>query len=217
MRLTMPEEILLLLLDDETGQPVGLPGPAADLALVGAALMELALAGRIDTDLDLLAVVSPETMGDPVMDHVLDSLMREAEARASRDWIAALAALAPDLRARTIARLVEGGILHRIEGCFLWVFHEQRYPKVPGHEEARATRARLRAVLLEDDIPDPRDALLIGLCQATGLVPLLLDEAELAAAEARVEQVARLEELSRSLGRATQDVYARLLRDSALQ
>jgi hypothetical protein len=71
-------------------------------------------------------------------------------------------------------------------------------------------------VLLEDEIPDPRDALLIGLTRAAGLVPLVLDEAEAAQAAARVDQVAGLEELSRSLSAATRDVYATLLRQGAV-
>ncbi|NKC30645.1 GOLPH3/VPS74 family protein [Falsiroseomonas selenitidurans] len=216
MSLTMPEEILLLLLDDETGKPVGLPGPAGDLALAGAILMELALAGRIDTDLDHLVVVQQRPTGDGLLDGVLARLAASPAPRTSRAWIQDLAKTGPQMRAAVLERLVAGGVLRRIEDRFLWVFPERRYPKATGRAETAEVRRRLRAVLLEDEIPDPRDALLIGLARATGLVPLVLDEAEAAQAAPRVEQVAGLEELSRSLSAATRDVYATLLRQGAV-
>ncbi|NKE45699.1 GPP34 family phosphoprotein [Roseomonas frigidaquae] len=218
MSLTMPEEILLLLLDDETGKPVGLPGPAGDLALAGAILMELALAGRIDTDLDRLVLVQQRPTGDALLDGVLARLVagNTAGERTSRWWIQDIAKSGPALRAQVLERLVDGGVLRRIEDRFLWVFPERRYPKATGRAETAEVRRRLRGVLLEDEIPDPRDALLIGLAKASGLVPLVLSEEERAQAAARVDQVAGLEELSRSLSAATRDVYATLLRQGAM-
>ncbi|MGG5810442.1 GOLPH3/VPS74 family protein [Falsiroseomonas sp. CW058] len=216
MGLTMPEEIMLLLLDDETGKPVGLPGPAGDLALAGAVLMELALAARIDTDLDSLAVVETRPLGDPLLDEVLSRLAAPGAPRTSRRWIQEIAKGAAALRGQVTDRLVARGVLRRVEDRFLWVFPERRYPKAEGGAETEAVRARLRGVLLHDDIPDPRDALLIGLARATGLVPLLLSAEEAARVAARVEQVAMLEELSRSLSAATRDVYAALLRQGAV-
>jgi hypothetical protein len=216
MALTMPEEIMLLLLDDETGKPVGLPGPAGDLALAGAALMELALAGRIDTDLDVLVVTDHRPVGDPLLDGVLARLAAAEAPRASRWWIAEVAKGAAALRASVTKRLVSGGVLRRVEDRFLWVFPERRYPKTEGRGETAEVRARLRGVILDRDIPEPRDSLLIGLARATGLVPLLLSEEEAQGAAPRVEQIAALEELSRSLSAATRDVYAALLRQGAV-
>jgi hypothetical protein len=215
MALTMPEEITLLLLDDETGKPVGLPGPAGDLALAGAALMELALAGCVDTDLDALTVVRAEPTGDALLDAVLTRLAASPR-NTSRWWIAALARDAAPLRARVTERLVAAGVLRRLEDRFLWVFPERRYPKAADRAETEEVRARLRRVILDDGIPDPRDALLIGLVRATALVPLLLSAEEAAKTAARVEQLAMLEELSRSLGAAVRDVYAALLRGGAV-
>ncbi|NGM19696.1 GPP34 family phosphoprotein [Roseomonas stagni] len=216
MALTMPEEILLLLLDDQTGKPVGLPGPAGDLAVVGAILMELALAGRIDTDLDGLSVVSAQPTGDPVLDGVLARLAAPGPARTSRGWIQEFAKGGGLLRTQLLERLVQGGVLRRVENRFLWVFPERRYPKVEGRADVEEVRARLRHVLLDDSIPDPRDALLIGLARATALVPLLLSAEEAAKAAPRVERIAALEELSRSLGAATRDIYAALMRQGAI-
>lgn len=216
MPLTMPEEILLLLLDDETGKPVGLPGPAGDLAMAGAILMELALEGRIDTDLDRLLVVQDRPTGDALLDGVLTRLAAQDADRTSRFWIQEIAKSGAALRGEVLGRLVAAGVLRQVEDRFLWVFPERRYPKAEGREDTEEVRRRLRGVLLDDDIPEPRDALLIGLARATGLVPLVLSPEEVGPCTARVDQIAGLEELSRSLSAATRDVYAALMRQGAI-
>ena len=67
-------------------------------------------------------------------------------------------------------------------------------------------------VLFKDEIPDPRDSLLIGLCRAAGLFPLLLSGQELDRVQARIDQVADLEELNRSLADAIREIYAQIAR-----
>ncbi|MFB9969810.1 GPP34 family phosphoprotein [Pseudoroseomonas cervicalis] len=207
MPLTMPEEILLLTLDDATGRPVGLPGPAAELALAGAMLMELSLAGRIDTDPDRLYRVAAAPLGDAVLDPLLARIGATAPERPSRWWIESLMREVPKLRPAWLERLVQRGVLRREKGRVLWVLPDHRYPKEDGGT-TEAVRERLRHVLLQDVIPDARDAMLVGLCRIAGLVPLLLSEAEAARAAGRVEQIAALEEMARALSAATRDLYA---------
>jgi hypothetical protein len=155
-------------------------------------------------------------MGSAVADAVLAQLSAGTAGRTSRWWIQEIAKGATTMRAQLLERLVARGVLRRIEDRFLWVFPDRRYPKADGRDETEEVRRRLRGVLLDDNIPDPRDALLIGLARATGLVPLVLSAEEAAKVQGRVAQVAGLEELSRSLGAATRDVYATLLRQGAV-
>ena len=212
--LSLPEAILLLALDDETGEPVGRRGMAAGLALAAAVLMELALAGRLDTDLERLEVAGREATGDAVLDAALARL--PPGAMPSAQALTVVAGAESGLRAALLDGLVARGLLRRQEGRFLWVFPDRRYPKSGGREAAQALRARLREVVLEDGIPEPREALLIGLARASGLLPLLFGAAELAAAAPRLEAVFRLEALNRSLGAALGDLYAARLRAGSL-
>ena len=212
MQLTMPEEIMLLLLDDRTGRPVGLPPPAADFAIAGAVLMELSLEEQIDTDLEQLTVVSVRSTGDAVLDDTLAMIGQAAERRDSRYWIGELGARGEALRETLLARLVNHGVLRAEEGRFLWVFPDRRYPKAAeGAAEVKEVRARLREIILSDDIPGPRDALLIGLCRATGLVPLLLTPPELEETVTRVDQIADLEELNRALAEVIRQLQASMV------
>ncbi|WP_426957165.1 GOLPH3/VPS74 family protein [Muricoccus radiodurans] len=206
MTMTMPEEILLLTLD-EAGRPVGVPAPAVDLAVAGAVLMELALAGRVDSDPDRLYLAAPSPLGDPMLDDVLARIASRTPPSDSRWWMEHLSKDAARFRRAFLDRLVVRGVLRRVEGKVFWVLPDRRYPMING-AEVQEVRSRLRAVLLGGEIPDSRDALMIGLCRATGLITLILSEAEAREAAGRVEAVVGLEELNRSLSAATRDLYA---------
>jgi len=201
---SIPEEVLLLCLDDETGHPVELPAAAMDLSLAGAVLMELALAGRLDSDLDRVFVGNPAPLGDALLDPVLARIGARTPPQDSRQWMAELAEGAGALRNALLDRLVARGALRRLEARRLLFLRDVRHQKAD-RAPSEAARARLRAVLLEGDFPEPRDSLMVALCRATGLVALLLSEEEAVRAAPRIAAVAGLEEMGRSLVAATRD------------
>jgi hypothetical protein len=211
MPLTLPEELLLLMLDDTTGQVLDRAVPAGDYALAGAVLAELALLGRIDTDPQHLYVIDATPTGDATLDPALALLRAAPGSQASRGWIETLAAEAPALREALFARLVAQGVLRQQESRFLWMYAERRYPQVSGREE-REVKARLTGVLFNDAIPEPRDALLLGLAQAANLLGVFLSAGEIARAEPRIAQVVALEELNRSLAAAVRAIFAHIAR-----
>lgn len=211
MSLTMPEELLLLMLDDDTGRLIDRAMPSGDYALIGAVLAELTLAGRIDSDPGRMFVADRTPVGDAVLDAVLLRMAAAAEEHDSRWWIEHLAIGASVLREELFARLVAHGVLQQVDSKFLWVFPERRYPATSGREE-REVKARLLGVIFNDEIPEPRDTLLIGLARATGLLALILSPAELERAQPRIDQVANLEELNRSLSAAVQEILAQVAR-----
>ncbi|MBU8537557.1 GOLPH3/VPS74 family protein [Falsiroseomonas tokyonensis] len=204
--LTLAEEIVLLALDDETGRPVGRSGMAPDRALAGALLMQLALAGRVDTDRDRLILVDATPTGDAALDAALARLAAPGAPADARGAIPLLARDAPAARAAILDRLVARGILRREEGRVLWILPDRRYPKTPGRPEVTEARTRLRTLLLMEEIPAPQDALLLGLARAAGLLPLLFSEAELEAVQPWLGVVTRIESLNRSLAVAVSDV-----------
>ena len=56
-KLNLPEELVLMLLNEQTGYFHQVPGWNLNCAMVGAVLAELSLRSRIDTDLDSLVLV----------------------------------------------------------------------------------------------------------------------------------------------------------------
>jgi hypothetical protein len=211
MTLSMPEELLLLMLDDETGRLQERAAPSGDYAIAGAILAELALAGRVDSDTSRLWVTNPAPTGDALQDSVLAQLVEAKEQGDSRHWIETLGANADDYREQLFTRLVAKGVLRQVEGRFLWVFPERRYPMVSGKEE-REVKARILGVLFNDEIPESRDSMLIGLCRAAGLFSLILAPHQLDQVQPRIDQVADLEELNRSLSDAIREIYAQIAR-----
>jgi len=209
--LSLPEEIVLLTLDDETGRSIGRQGLAASIALAGAVMMELALAGRLDTDRDRLELLDRTPTGDAVLDAGLSML---AEARDSRGALMLLARDEAGLRPAVLAALVSRGLVKRVDGRILLVFPERRYLKPEDRAEPREVRARLIRSIATDDIPDPREALLLGLARATALLPILLPPELLAARQERIALLAGLEALNRSLAETIGDLYAARLRSA---
>ncbi len=160
--LSYAEDILLLALDEETGTIKPLPTQAMRYALAGALLVELALAGRIDTDLDALKLVNAAPTGDPLLDDLLRRLGDADQELSTMDWLNQLVFEPPDLQDRVLERLVDKGILRIEDKRILWVFAVRRYPLLDDRE-IREVRARLRDLIDSDAIPDPEDAVLIAL------------------------------------------------------
>ncbi len=199
MNLTLADEIVVLMLDDAIGEIT--PGclPVAGVAIAGGLLMELALRENIDTDLKSLFVVNPKPTGDELLDAILKEIQAEPEQHSSSWWIDQLSIRHPDLVSTILARLVAAGILREEERRFLWVFSRRAYPQVSGREE-REAKARLMSVLFNDEVPNPRDTLLLGLAKSTDVLSAILTSDELDKATGRIEEVVALEEIGRSVG-----------------
>ena len=147
------EEIVLLQLD-ERGRLIELPLSAADVVLAGAALMELALRNKVDTDVNRFFVVDREPTGDEILDDALNTLVAAGSDATTSAAIERITLNARSYRDIALKRLVERGVLREEEGRFLWVFHTRRYPVIDDTEQ-REVRARLRQLILTDEIPDP--------------------------------------------------------------
>ena len=199
------EEIVLLQLDDSQGSFVNLPMSAADVVLAGAALMELALANRIDSDLNQLILVDRTPTGDDILDDVLSQLGEaggELNAAAVLERISGQGEKYQDI---ALKRLIAKGILREEQGRFLWVFHTRRYPVVDDREQ-REVRARLRQLVLSDEIPDPRDIVLICLIEACGLLGLVLSPDEIAKTQTRVDELGRLDLIGQAVTKAVGEI-----------
>lgn len=110
------EEIVLLQLDDAHGKLAELPLSGADVVLAGAALMDLALHNRVDTDLERLAVVGLRPTGNDILDEVLASLSATGTELTTSAAIEHVAIRARQYQDRALQRLVDKGILRERDG-----------------------------------------------------------------------------------------------------
>ena len=207
MKLRFAEEITLLLLNDDDGEFVRVPGWSMQCAFAGAVLMDLALENRIDTDVKRLVLIDPTPIGDDLLDPTLALIAQSTETYDARHWVDQLADTAEEVRERALARLVERGILRREDDRFLWVFQSRRYPIVDGEAE-REVKLRIMEVLFGNEIPDPRDIVLICLVDACGVLRELLTARELERASERIEQVRKLDLIGQAVSKAVWDIQS---------
>ena len=73
-RLTLPGELIIMLLNEQTGYFHQVPGWELNCAVVGAVLTELSLRSRIDTDMESLILVDRTETGNPVLDPILKQI-----------------------------------------------------------------------------------------------------------------------------------------------
>jgi golgi phosphoprotein 3 len=204
------EEIVLLQLD-ERGKQIEVPPQAVDVVLAGAAIMELALRERIDTDLNRLFVDDHRSTGDDILDHALSVLVEAG--RNSRispvierlnlktsDAIKRITLHAPRYRDSALQRLIEKGLVREEAGQS---FHQYQVIDDP---EQRETRARLHHLILTDEIPDPRDVVLLSLIDACGLLGFVLTIDEIASRRQRIEQLTRLDLIGQAVTKAVGEI-----------
>ena len=109
--MTFAEEILLLLLNEDTGYFAPVPEWKMSCAFAGAVLMDLALKNRIDSDLETLTLVSATPTGDDILDPVLREIAAEKKTHSSQYWVERIAARAEAISDIAFERLVKMGVL----------------------------------------------------------------------------------------------------------
>ena len=198
------EEIILLLLRDEDGRFIQIPNWSMDYAVAGAVLMDLAMENRIDTDLHNLILIDETPIGDSIMDPVLAEIANGGK-HDTRHWVEQVSRQGPAIREAALARLVEKGILENQDDRFLWVFRSRRYPSMDGTAE-REVKLRIMSVLFSDEIPDPRDQMIICLADACGIFGRLLSRQEHARAADRIAQISRLDLIGQAMSEAIHEI-----------
>ena len=207
--LSFAEEIMLLLLEDDEGRMIYVPELSMRCVLAGAVLMELAMADRIDTDLEKLMIINREPTGDDMMDMALTKIVANEREDSAKYWVEHIARDADCFREMALNRLVEKGILKRVDDRLLWVFKTRRYPMIDGAAE-REVKLRIMDILFRDTIPSPRDIVIICLVDACGIFKHLLTERDLLLAEERIHQCRRMDLIGQAVTKSVREIEASL-------
>lgn len=208
--LTFAEEFLLLAHDEESGDFAEIGFQVMSSVLAGAALMDLALQGRIDSDQHHLILIDPKPVDEPILDFCLARIAETREPKSIQDWITALAIHGARLRSLTIDRLLARGILERANKRFLWVFHTRVYPLIDERETVEVKR-RIADILFTDDIPDPRDTFLLALAERSGLLTEVFSQAVAEDRRERIQQLLHLDLLGQAVNKAIRHIQLAML------
>ena len=113
--LTLTQELILMLLNEETGYFHQVPGWDLNCAVIGAVLAELSLRSRIDTDEESLFLVDETETGNPALDPTLKEIAAEPVQRNTQYWIERLAPRAESIIDAVLDRLVDLKVLEHHE------------------------------------------------------------------------------------------------------
>ena len=206
-KLTLAEELLLITLDDESGLLLDSISPFKNhLAIAASLIMELTLKGNIDLDAKKLFVVSSVETGIPILDVALAEIVAEETPLVTTEWLKRFAKRGEDLSNQIIDSLVAKGLMEIVDRRLFWVLKTRSYSATSGIEE-REVKSRIMFLLNSNEIPDPNDVLLVGLLKAVGIFNLLLSASELARLQNRIDEIANLEEINRSLYASIQEAW----------
>jgi len=207
--LYLHEEVLLLALRDDKGTIESRAGWYS-LALGGAILSELLLAGRVEVADDkkkLVDLVQAAPLGDDILDECLQRIAGAKRRRSATAWVQAFAGMRR-LRHRVAAGLARRGILKDSEQAVLLVFKRKIYPTIDPAPE-RALRERLRRAIFRDSKEvDARIGVLVALAHATGLLRVHFDRHDLKRRKARLEAIAKGDRIGGATRQAVQAAQA---------
>jgi hypothetical protein len=184
MTTLIAEDLVLLLLDDESGKLRN--ATHLDTGIGGALLVELALAGNVEVveaegrwSRARVVPTDAPVPSDPTLRDALAAVQEKR--RTAQDLVGRLGR---KRREPLLARLEGDGILRREEGRVLGLFPTTRWPAVDSSHEADVRRA-LGDALLRGMQPDQRTAALVALLQALDLVHRVLDTEGMSAREVK--------------------------------
>ena len=217
--LTLPEDLVLMLLSEENGYFHQVPGWNLNCAIVGAVLAELSLISRIDTDMESLFLLDSTETGNPLLDPILREVAAEPAQQNAQYWIERLVPQAESIIDLTLDRLVDMKILERHDGDFWTLSRATGQARMfNGGSEGSGlqfVKTRISRAIFDNEIPDPRDVIIICLINTCDVFRFMfqLDDA----AEERIEFICRMDLIGRSIAAAvSHNLAGPRLRRSAL-
>ena len=218
-QLSLPEELILALLNEESGYFHQVPGWDLNCAIIGSAVAELSLMHRVDTDTNSLYLVDSKATGNPALDSILEEIAKDGGQRNAQYWIERLAPRAEEIIDHTLDRLTELNILEHHDGDF-WTLTPNAMSLWQGGTGAEGSatefvKTRLSRVIFNNEIPDPRDVIIICLINTCDVFRFMfqLDDA----AEERIQFICQMDLIGRSIAEAVSvNMAGPLLSHSAL-
>ncbi len=217
--LSLPDGLILMLLNEENGYFHQVPGWDLNCAVVGAVLAELSLMSRIDTDMESLFLVDETETGNPALDPILKKIANEPVQRNAQYWIERLTPHAESVIDLTLDHLVDLKILEHHDGEFWTLTRSVKRAELYSSSEegtaAQFIKTRIGKAIFLNEIPDPRDVIIICLVNTCDVFRFIFELDE--KAEERIKLVCKMDLIGRSIADAVvQNLAGPLLRRSHL-
>ncbi len=204
--LTMLEEVVLLAVDEKSGNLRSTREFSTAYALVGAAFFDLALNGNVDTDTETIRIIHTKPTGSAILDRILADLSQRPDLKTVRDWIEELYRKY-DLEGEALKSLTARGILRHEKSKLLWIIDVESFPMVDNQPQQHVS-IRLAKAVLGDEIPETRDIMLVSIAAPCGLLNYVLSDTTVRLRRSRIDTLANLETISRKVNDAIESLEA---------
>lgn len=201
--LTIPEEILLLSIDESGG--ISPETKTLDVVIAAAILMDLAIRKKIDTDLHYLIHVDGTPTGDAILDDALTFLFEKKESKSPAYWLTQLGLRADAYKEDLLASLTLKRVLKVDNKRILWMFASRKYPVI-GNQELKDVKSRISELIFSKELPELNDMAIISLAHYGSLLDFIFTPAEIVKYQARIEQIAKMDLIGQSIGQALHEL-----------
>ena len=197
--INIPEEIALLALGEDGEIHPKIKSPKFDIVVAASILMDLALHNRIDTDRENIIPDKLEPMGDPILDIVIEEIKNKGGQVPIKEMIADLSLMGQFFRDEIARSLLSKGVLKVENKKVMWMFSKKVYPLVDD-KPVKEVSARIRDLVFSDEIPDPRDIVILSILKHADLLDILFTKKELEDYEERINQIAKMDMIGLAIG-----------------
>ncbi len=218
-QLSLPEELILALLNEESGYFHQVPGCDLNCAFAGAVLAELSFLSRIDMDMESLFLTDGRETGNPILDPSLREIAKEQGRRSVQYWIERLAPQAESVIDLTLERLVDMELLEHHDGEFWTLARTAWRGELSGRSVegsvGQFVKTRIVMAVFNNEIPTPRDAVIISLMNTYDVFRFMFEMDK--ETEDRIGFISNMDIIGRSIANAvSQHVVGSFLRPSRL-
>lgn len=210
MELNLVEEFLLIALDDDKGVFVT-DSTHLHYGFAGAILLELALREKIDIDGDYIELKSTSVDSGTVMEKALEMIAASDKKRKVKDWLMKLANKAGEMKAITLNRLIERGIIRKEEHKILWIIPNNKYPTSNANPENKV-RERLKSVTVDGAESAPRDIMLLSLIDVSDLVKeAFRDQADYKQLKKKIKDITQDVRISQAINKSIREIQTAIM------
>jgi golgi phosphoprotein 3 len=187
--LSLPEEVLVLALDDQKGTIIPVAEKPLSMALISAALSELCLRHKIRIDeYSMVSVLDTTETGEPLLELILARMRQQTHEQPAAYWLQSLGSLGQSAVDLVRDSLVRKGVLKIETTRKLLIFTEERALNRNDLYE-RSIRERVRNAVLNGGPADERTMALIGLVKMAQLTETVFGFEDATRARARIDEM----------------------------
>lgn len=209
--LRLTDQLLLIALDDETGEINFNASQSIYYGLAGAVLLELKLEGCLNFDGKNIELKDGRHSEDPTLNELIRYIHEKSKGRPRKlkYWVQKLGGHIQYRKKHRlfIERLVERGILNKSEKKVFFFFTKDIYPSQNTGKE-NAIRERVHKVVLQDEEVDEKMAVLIGLIKACSLEKMVFSSHELKQAKKQINFIMKNNAHSKAVNDTIQEMQA---------